>query len=212
MKQGVFIVFFLLLSGAAFAQDVPDTIWVENITDSTFIIAVGTMNKRNEKMNIEYIDNVFDSVGVAEFAFNRIERNESTQREADLIKLRANALMALYSDVNGILQNFTGNGYLNNAFQKFAGELTGFYRAELNASQILIYVKPDATAVQVNAQGQPVEGGFTGTWDVINPSRWRLKDFFPVNILPAGSVLNRLNKPDNAFMAVGSAIVLTKIQ
>lgn len=211
MKK-ILLIIFIAVASQLNSQDLPDTIWVESLTDTTFLIATGTMNARNNKLNIKYIDNVFDSAGVAEFAFNRIDRNEHAQRDADLIKLKADALTALYTDVNSILQNFTGSGYLGNSFQKYRHQLIGYYSAQLGASQIFVQLNADATAVQINAQGEPIGGGFLGTWDIINQSRFRLKNFFPANILPAGSVFNRLENPDTVFMAVGSNVILTKIQ
>lgn len=210
--KSTFLIFFALCAAVfSGAQNIPDTIWVEPLTDTSFVVAIGTKNNRNNKMNVDYIDQVFDSAGVAAYAFSQIERNEQSQREADLIKLKADALTALYSDVNSILQSFTGSGYLVKAFQQFKDEYVGFYRATSGGSSMIIRLDSNATAIQVNAQGQPVENGLSGTWDIVNGSRFRLKNFFPTNILPNGSVFNRLEAPDNAFMAAGSKVLLMKI-
>lgn len=211
MNKLFFLMLLCLCNFFSHSQSAPDTIWVENLSDSTFIIGIGTMNTQNNKLNVQYVDQVFDSAGVANFAFNRIERNEQDQRNADLIKLKADALSALYSDVNSILQNFTGAGYLVNSFHKYKSQYVGYYQAQLGASQVFLQLKEDATATQVNAQGQAVQNGFSGTWDIINGSRWRLKDFFPSAIVPEGSIFNRLETPDNSFMSVGSAVVITKL-
>ena len=205
------LLIFLFAYSVCNAQNVPDTIWVESFSDSSFVVAIGTKNNRTNKMNIQYVDQVFDSAGVAAYAFSQIERNEQSQRKADLIKFKADALTALYSDVNSILQSFTGSGYLVKAFQQFKDEYIGFYRATLGGSSMIIRLDSDATAIQINVQGQPVENGLSGTWDIINGSRFRLKNFFPIAILPDGSVFNRLEAPDNAFMAAGSKVLLMKI-
>lgn len=204
---------------SALVAQIPDTIFVEQYTDSTYLIAIGTTNKANDRLNVQYIDQVFDSVGVANFAYDCISENENTQRradlikmKADLIKMKADALTNLYADVNSLLNRFMGSGYLANSFARHYTTYIGYYRAKLGQSVSLFQLKADGTAIEVNAQGQPVQAGFSGTWDVITNSRWRLKNFFPTNILADDSVLNRLDNPDTAFMAVGSAVVLTKIQ
>lgn len=210
MKKILFAL--MLLPILAFSQTVPDTIFVEALTDTTFLIAVGERNRNNSKLNIRYIDNVFDSSGVANFAYNRIEENENLQWNADKIKLKADALTALYGDVNGILQAFTGAGYLAGAFERHSLSYIGYYRATRGATQSFFVLNIDGTAQQVNAQGQPIPGGFSGTWDVITAFRWRLKDFFPTNVLPAGSIFNRLDVGQSVFQAIGSNVIVTKIQ
>lgn len=212
MRQIFFLSIFVFCGLSLQGQEVADTIWVEPITDTTFAVAIGTMNKTNNKLSVQYIDQVFDSVGVAQFAYSRIAENENSQRKADLTKLEADALTRLYSDVNGILNQFTGRGYLANSFDQHYTTYIGYYRARLGNSSSFFQLKADGTAVEVNRQGQQVQGGFSGTWDIINENRWRLKDFFPVNVLPAGSVLNRLENPQNRFLAIGSDIVVTKIR
>lgn len=194
-----------------FGQNIPDTIFVEAISDTTFLIAIGKKNSNNDKLNITYIDNVYDSVQVAEFAFNRISRNEDQQWEADKIKLQADALTALYGDVNGILNAFTGAGYIANAFNKYRLSFIGYYQARLGNSSSYFVLNQDGTAEEVNSQLQPIQG-FSGTWDVVTSNRWRLKNFFPGNVLTDGSVLSRLDNPTNTFMAVGSNVVITKIK
>lgn len=207
----ILITICLFVSLSLSAQ-IPDTIWIESLTDTTFAVAIGTMNKANDRLNITYVDQVFDSAGVANFAYQRIAENEDVQRQADLIKMKADVLTRLYGDVNSILQDFTGAGYLPTSFEKSYTTYIGYYQARINQSQALFQLKADGTAVEVNAQGQEVQNGFSGTWDVINKNRWRLKDFFPVSILPAGTILNRMENPNNQFRAVGLNLVVTKIR
>lgn len=196
-----------------FGQNIPDTIFVEPYQgDSLFLIAIGTFNRANTKLNVRYLDQVFDSVQVAEFAYNRISRNEERQQEADLIKLEADALTRLYGDVNGILNAMTGGGYLVNAFQRHFTTYIGYYKAQLGQSVSYLQLKANGTAVEVDTQGNEVQGGFSGTWDIVTDSRWRLKNFFPANILPDGAVYNRIGSPPNEFRAVGSNVVITKVR
>jgi len=206
------ILFLLAFNPALLFSQIPDTIFAEALTDSTFLIAIGTKNKNNLKLNIQYLDQVFDSVGVAQYAFIRIEQNENQQHKSDVIKMEAEALVRLYGDVDDILQNFTGAGYLANAFSRYSTKYIGYYKAELGNTVSYFQLKDNAIAEEVLANGDIKIGGFSGTWDVINNNRWRLKGFYPKNILPAGSVLNRLEKPGNTFQAIGSRIVVTKIR
>lgn len=190
----------------------PDTMWVENDTDSTFIIALGTKNQNNGKINVEYIDRIFDSLGVAQFAYERIYDNEMKKWEVERSQLQAAARAALYNDADRILNNFTGIGFLQSSMNRFKSEFVGPYIATLGQSRMLLILKQDGTATQVNPQGQPVQDGLSGTWDVINANRWRLKGFFPDSILPANSVFNRIPSDGDVFKALGSNLVLRKLK
>lgn len=207
-----YIIIILCFFPVLLTAQVPDTIFAEAYTDSTFVVAVGTRNATNGKLNIRYIDQVFDSVTVSQYAFDRIRENEDKQRAAELIQLEAAPLTRLYSDVNAILQQYTGAGYLVNAFQAYNTRYIGYYRAEYDGQTTYVRITQDAQAVEVNAQGQPVQNGYIGTWDIITPHRWRLKNFFPVSVVPDGTVFNRMETQVTEFRAVTSSLVLTKVR
>lgn len=211
MKHFILFILFPLLATCAGAQ-VPDTVFVEAYTDSTYLIAVGNKNRVNGKMNIRYFDEVFDSAGVVNFFFNQVYENEQRQVAAERERAESAALTILYNDVNSVLQNFTGAGYVNNAFARHAATFTGFYRARNRQQVVLLQLLEDGTAVQVNAQGNPVQGGMQGTWDVITADKFRLKNFFPANVVPAGTAFIRAKAPDNVFFAPGVGVALEKLR
>lgn len=211
MKK-IFIFLAVIIPFLSFGQTIPDTIFVEAITDTTFLIAIGERNQNNSRLNIKYIDEVFDSVGIANFAYNRIEENENVQWEADKIKLRADALTALYGDVNQILQRFTGLGYLQITYDRHRLSYIGYYRATLGNLTTFFVLTQNGNAREVDANGQIIQGGLNGTWDIITSHRWRLNGFFPTNVLPAGSIFNRTENSGNVFRALNSNLVLTKIR
>lgn len=194
------------------SQPPADTLGVEALTDSTFLIWLGERNQKNDKLNIKYIDDVFDSLGVAQFAFEQIQKNEARQWEADRVKLQASAVTKLYLPVNQILTDFSGGNYLKTAFDIFKAELKGVYRANYDGQVILFRLKPIGEAVQINAQGGEIVGGYSGTWDILELNRLRIKNFFPVAIVPANAVFNRAADGGKQFKSLSTTLTITKIR
>lgn len=221
MKQIILILIILLCLGFSASGQVPDTMFVEIDTatistpdtsylDTFFLVAVGTKNARNDRLNISYIDAEFDSSGVRTYAFRQIKENEDKQGAADLRKMEADALTRLYGDVNNILRDFTGGGYLANARQAYGDRYTGYYRARVGNSVSFFRLRPNGTSVEVDAQGAVVVGGFSGRWNAITENRFRLVNHFPAGIVPAGTTFTRII--NDRFGAPGLQIRIRKIK
>lgn len=212
LKTFLSLLALLILPLLTSAQPPADTLGIEALTDSTFVIWLGEQNQKNDRLNKRYVDNVFDSLGVIQFTFNQIRKNEFRQWEADMVKLQAEAVTKLYKPVNKILNDFGGVGYLATSFKVFSPQIIGYYRADYNEQVVFLRLNPNGTAVQVNANGGEVSGGYSGTWSIFELNRFTLKDFFPVSILPVNSVFNRAADGGKKFKTLSSTLTLTKIR
>lgn len=216
MKKILTAFIFCAFASALTAQiGVPDTVGVIDKTDSTFIVFTGEYLPRLDTTVLRLIDQLFDTAGVTNLAFRYIKENEDRQGQSDRIRRESDAVTALYSDINAILVRFTGGGYLANAMQVYGAQYVGDYRA-VHPVQGTAFVRlqEGGTAIQIDANGAPVGGGLSGTWQVITDfngmGRWRLVGFFPGAVLPAGTVFTRI--VENRFGAPGVLLTIEKIR
>lgn len=200
--------FFLLSPPAIFGQ-VPDTLFAEYSGGNVYVV-VQTTSQSGEVITRR--SPAMDSTRAAERIFNLIRDNELDQVRGIRDLKKVEALTGLYDDVNIELTRLTGAGYPSLARQYLADYFLGYYLATVAGQSVGIRLSPDGTATQVNAQGQPVQGGLSGTWRPITDQSWQLIGFFPTSALPVGERIVQEDPASKKFFTLNTPITFEKIR
>jgi len=203
MKRIVNLLTFLFFAGILSAQ-VPDTVYIENVTDSTarvvqeFTFPDGsrTVNKSPQ----------MDSVQVAATLTRSIYRNEERLHRAIRGIKNSQGLNPLYPVINGLLQEYAGTGYLNLQRQRMGQRFVGYWRITLNQSTVYMALDRQGNAGQVDAQGNPVIGGYSGTWGPADEESFILVNFLPTNILPQSERIVSKENGANEFYTLNTVL------
>ena len=191
MKQ---ILILTLLPFIGFSQ-IPDTIYYQPFTytdtettgtsDSQLYILFEAKTLPNTLMKLpQPIDKAMTGTEVADYVFNLIYRYENLNwlDEARVQqRLRANRLMPV---ANEIIKDFVGYGYYPYARQKFISQFQGIYRVVgVNRSIEHLLIRANGTMAECDADGVVLEGGKTGSIQILTENRFRVVSYFGESVV-----------------------------
>lgn len=212
MKNYIILTIIFLSQVSLFSQSlpVPDTVYLEQPTDSTYRVVReytfdngGTRTDKTEPL---------DSAGALLLLGNVIHDNELVQVRGVRDLKAQQALSAIYSDVNAGIDSIAGKGYLQLAFEKFGQKYVGFWTATIGQTTVIFQLKNDGTAIQVDNQGTPVEGGYSGTWNAISNQSFWLVNFLPSQFYPNRDRIVSIAGNSDTYFHLNGNIIFKKVQ
>jgi len=183
---------------------VPDTVYVEQATDSTarivqeFTFPDGAQEVRKSPE--------MDSTAISAALVRTIYRNEERLNKAIRGISESQGLNPLYPVINSLLQTYAGSGYLPIQRQRTGGRFVGVYRVTFNASVIFMSLREDGVAIQINSDGTPVVGGYLGTWGPATEESFILSNFLPTNVLPPSERIVSRENGNNEFFTLNTVL------
>lgn len=208
MEKLILILAFFGCLNVGFGQDV-DTVFVRQ-NEAGLSIWQGKLYSRLDTVVAEPIDAVFDTVGLVDYLYSVIERNEKLQGQADLIELKTSRRAKLYQNMNALIVQYNGSGYIQRSFEREGQRFLGYYRAKIGQTTSFFQLKGDGTSIEVDNEGREVQGGLNGQWYPVTNNRFRIVNHFPAQFVPAGTTFTRTQAGE--FQSPDSGVVIKKIQ
>lgn len=120
----------------------------------------------------------------------------------------------VYQDVNQAINAVSGGNYFTILRQQpnIQQRYVGFYRINYAGNTKYVEFRTNGAAREVNAQGQPVQGGLTGSWQPLSDNSFYLNNFLPVENLPLNTRLIAEQDGGNIWFADGVNVRLVKAQ
>lgn len=146
MKTVVFFFAFFFV-GVLFAQ-APDTVYYEISNDKVVIVTETVFDNGSVSINKT---EALDSATAVLYTGNIIHNNELSHVAGARILFKKAQLDAVYPDVNSVLLNISGSGYLPLAWNRYRSQYVGVWQLTNNQSEVLVYVQPNRTITQLDS-------------------------------------------------------------
>lgn len=178
----ILITFFACLATIAQGQilengNPPDTVRILQETDTSFRVELVFVSEGITKiLPPPRPDNpAYDTSGVINISRRSILENEAIYKQGARQIYRQRTISRIYNDVNGIINDFAGEGFIDLYWREAQSRYAGFWKADSlgTVKYFRVLAEPiggfeSRAMVQINIQGDPVPGGLQGLIGVVN--------------------------------------------
>lgn len=215
MKIKLIILSILLTVAQGYGQQIDyrniDSLSVIAVSDTTVRLIIGTYVVNPDGS----IDTVFVRKApvlkgqAAKELFNGIWDSQNVLAAAEVELIQEPLIVNRLTRINSGIQTITGNNYFQEAWGQYGAQVVGYYEVRRNGTRVFAEVLTTQAGQgqirQVNAQGQPVQGGLNGTFRIRSANRVELVNF--ITGVPSVILSRRPSEP--IFRSLDRSTVLT---
>jgi len=214
-KKNIFIFFMLCLALISRGQQLlPDTLYAVPVDTNWQLVSKYNTNTATVVSTEPSETGVYSGAQALEKLLPYIYQNEQ-QFAASLRALKElERSQRVYQDVNQAINAVSGGNYFTILRQQpnIQQRYVGFYRINYAGNIKYVEFRTNGAAREVNAQGQPVQGGLAGSWQPLSDNSFYLNNFLPVENLPQNTRIIAELDGGNAWFADGAQVRLVKAQ